>query len=186
MLENCANSVANEQNNIMIERKHSVLCALVMLPSHIWPHFSVIRLFFHFAVFRSLFFIHSFFVSFYIFSSVLFTLTANLLFIWCNRIIPTKYTHFSFFSFSPHIPNRANLQILCPFCALFSYSNCEFWLLFLLNLFEWKTFKHNNALTASSNCIRNWYERERKNWYIKKYDMKTFLNVALMSTEYIV
>lgn len=102
-------------------------------PSHLDTLFSLF--FFLCSMFRSLFL--CIYLPLFFFHCELRSLATNLLFIWCNGSITTK--HFFF-----HIQNRVNLQILLPF---FLPATAELWLLFLLNLFEWKTFKHNNALS---------------------------------------
>lgn len=74
-------------------------------------------------------------------------LASNLLFIWCNGSITTDH----FFSLSPFFFPQS--KFTNSFVSIFFsfVRHYELWLLFLLNLFEWKTFKYNHMY---SNCIR--------------------------------
>lgn len=102
MLENCKNSVANEQNNIKIEEHRSEEWGT--LPSHLVILFFPIFVC-YFAVYFFTFICHIFLL-----------LATNLLFIWCNGSITSEH---HFFSLSTAIQNRVNLQIPLPSSDIF-------------------------------------------------------------------
>ena len=114
MLENCKNSVANEQNNIMIEHRSEERGLRLLRPyfRRIWSHF-----FFPFS------FVISQSISLHLFATS--SSYSQLIFYSFGATDPLQLS--TFFSLSTTIQNRVNLQIPLP-------SSASFFLLLLLLL----------------------------------------------------